>query len=463
METSLLDDFGLVNGQPFHDVHRELGYGYREAEEEEQEQEGYNDDICTIDIFDDDFEDEYEREILDLKRESTIELNSDEAMDVDPNSSTVIKNEYSRHSNHYGVSGSDSGHPLRVLPVTVDTMEQKRNPLATSAIGVQGHYVSDEGFMEMDLDSLSNLDELPGSGTSHPSQAPPVSVDTMALEPANIDTIVDYSRIKLESDYDDDDEEAYREWLFRGPGMGRSSWSSPIRLITAFGDRIHEMVSIVRGLEKFESESQVERFVNTPEFCPPQCGWLYPLVSQLRKCRSQPVVLLVLQCPKRNCRLNPQEPTSSCFTDVFIAALTDYFALHGIHCIAMDFRKECRRSVGDNRCPALTSAEFNVCGLATMGELYIAHNVYGIRILATVAISANACNGIRSLQRIAGISHLMGQVYYIPWHPRLIPSMTMSMSHETCRPIIKNLIERSYRPVIGAILSLFRTSAALDI
>ncbi|KAF5719023.1 hypothetical protein FMUND_4928 [Fusarium mundagurra] len=244
------------------------------------------------------------------------------------------------------------------------------------------------------------------------------------------------------------------------PGMGRSSWSSPIRLVTAFGDRIGDIVSIVQGLEKFDSESQVQRFVDTSEFCPPQCGWLYPLISQLES-RNQPVVLLVFQCSKRNCRLDPQDPLSSCFTDIFIAALTTYSALHGILCVAMDFRKECRCSVDDRRCLGLTSAEFNVCGLATIGELYIAYNVYGIRIMATVAISSNACSGMRSLQRVAETSHVMGQVYYIPWHPRLIPSLTMSMSHEVCRPVIKNMIKRSYGPFIWLhLIALSYTSSS---
>ncbi|KAF5593336.1 hypothetical protein FPCIR_5341 [Fusarium pseudocircinatum] len=41
-------------------------------------------------------------------------------------------------------------------------------------------------------------------------------------------------------------------------------------------------ISIVRGLEKFDSESQVQRFNNTPEFCPSQRGWLYPLIPHSR-------------------------------------------------------------------------------------------------------------------------------------------------------------------------------------
>uniref|UniRef100_A0A0B7JPU8 Uncharacterized protein n=1 Tax=Bionectria ochroleuca TaxID=29856 RepID=A0A0B7JPU8_BIOOC len=61
------------------------------------------------------------------------------------------------------------------------------------------------------------------------------------------------------------------------------------------------------------------------------------------------------------------------------------FASIGISCIAMDYRKECRRKGG--RCAPFTDDEVLVHGLATVAEITIAQRLYGIKIASAIAIS----------------------------------------------------------------------------
>ena len=129
--------------------------------------------------------------------------------------------------------------------------------------------------------------------------------------------------------------------------------------------------------------------------------------------------------------------------------------MRNIQCLAMDFRKECRRDSKDCRCPAFNKDELIVCGVATVGELHVARNVYGIKVMATVAISSNACRGISGVEKLQDTRPLLGKVYKIPWHPRTIPELFISMPHEASRLIVKDMIERDYSPVISPILDLF--------
>ncbi|KAF4414834.1 hypothetical protein FACUT_13919 [Fusarium acutatum] len=238
----------------------------------------------------------------------------------------------------------------------------------------------------------------------------------------------------------------------RGPGPGRSSWQAPIRLVSEFGDRVADLLTIGRGLQHLRHLDEVQRFLNDPQLCPRGCGWIYPLLSQFKSHEKQTVVMLVLQCPKKHARLNPSNPEASCFTDLFVSALISYLKQNGIGCIAMDFRKECRRNVEDNHCPLLNDNEIITCGIATMAEVHVARNVFGIHIAATIAISASTCFAVECLERDSSFAQMLGKVYRIRWHPRAIPDLAMSgFPHEVQGLIAKEMIDRDYQPALSSI------------
>ncbi|RTE82087.1 hypothetical protein BHE90_003407 [Fusarium euwallaceae] len=89
-------------------------------------------------------------------------------------------------------------------------------------------------------------------------------------------------------------------------------------------------------------------------------------------------------CPSRQTHLvnNEESPT---FTGEFLTGLARCFNSQGIAGLSLDIRKLCRRNHRDTRCPPIAgSQEQSVLALATMVELLIARNVFGINVQSTL-------------------------------------------------------------------------------
>ncbi|SCO34140.1 uncharacterized protein FFNC_03656 [Fusarium fujikuroi] len=248
------------------------------------------------------------------------------------------------------------------------------------------------------------------------------------------------------------------------PGPGRPSWAAPIRLISAFANGYRDVLTIGRGLQHLRERGEVFRFVDDPQLCPRGCGWVYPLLPQFEALENHKVVLLMLLCPKHHTRVNPNEPKPSCFTDIFVATIVSYFGMSGIKCIVMNFRKECRRDRQDACCPGLTEDELICCGIATMAEVHIALNVFGIQIKATIAISASSCAGITPLEQDLDFAPLLGTIYRIQWHPRALVSLAFSgFPHEVHGLIAKDMINNDYKPAVFSIIEAFQQCPGGDL
>ena len=257
------------------------------------------------------------------------------------------------------------------------------------------------------------------------------------------------------------------------PLNGRPAWTSTIQLVSTFASKFPQMVTLMRCLREAEDPEEIQRFLQDPEWCPPGCGWIYPLISQFEANRNQSAVLLLLQCPKYNHSVNPLSPDPSCCTDIFITAVTSCkfnnriyphsilltlldFNKQGIKCITMNYRKECRRSKDNQHCPNLSKTEVNICAIATMAEVHIARSVYGIKFVATIAISSNSCHGAACLQENIEFKPLLGTVYNIRWHPSALVGLAFfTLSHELQNAMAKEMVTRDYVPTVQAILQQF--------
>lgn len=123
----------------------------------------------------------------------------------------------------------------------------------------------------------------------------------------------------------------------------------------------------------------------------------------------------------------------------------------GIDCIAMDFRKECRRRPKRNRCAFYNDTEKTICGLASVAELLVARNVFGINLSSTVTFSSGVGSNIDIINTWDSEQDLLGPIRKVPWHPRLLWGVAKSM-HES-RWMLLHLLSQDVAPVLQRILA----------
>lgn len=80
----------------------------------------------------------------------------------------------------------------------------------------------------------------------------------------------------------------------------------------------------------------------------------------------------------------------------------------GLECLLRNFRKECRRSKGDRGCAIPSEQQLAKYTLATVAELPIAENIFGINVIGTIAISRQACLGLDAMLHWDTASGVLG-------------------------------------------------------
>lgn len=180
-------------------------------------------------------------------------------------------------------------------------------------------------------------------------------------------------------------------------------------------------LSILEEPRQFFSEPRTEQEVRTFLLDIPQhSGWIHPLISVFERHRGKTAVLVILMCPKEHERMNFDEPAPNddAFTHSLLLPIGKFVCdATGMPCIAIDYRKECRRK--NDHCRSLLEKEFATLALATQVELLIAKNVYGIDFSATITWSKDVSApgaGIDQLRQFQ--PSLLGHLERIPFHPR---------------------------------------------
>lgn len=121
------------------------------------------------------------------------------------------------------------------------------------------------------------------------------------------------------------------------------------------------------------------------------------------------------------------------------------FSSRGVSVLSLDIRKQCRRNQQDTRCPPIAGGqEQSILALATMAELLIATNVFGIKVQSTLAfsMSVGAQTGcVDLIQDWHG--SLLGSIYRVPWHPARLPNLSpqvIPFLQEHIAPIIYSVV-----------------------
>ncbi|CAM1503041.1 Fc.00g078170.m01.CDS01 [Cosmosporella sp. VM-42] len=259
-------------------------------------------------------------------------------------------------------------------------------------------------------ESLSSAYDFTSLGPSVRAQVPPVPRGLVDQEPPSIyDSVIHGEEVITDS-----------STARHAAPCGRN-WSSPTILDTTFGSDVNALATFVSVLQHLDTEEHLSNFLNDPH----------------------------------DDYVNLREPNPTCFTDIFMSGISHYLSNNDIYCIAINFRKECRRNSSDSFCRENTLSELVTYALATLGELVVAQRLFGIRIAVTVAISSNACQGLDAMQNLESAAGTLGRVLKVPWHPRAIIEMTHTHSLDVARRLVKDMFMRDYGPAIHSIFQVF--------
>ncbi|KAF5553327.1 hypothetical protein FMEXI_2461 [Fusarium mexicanum] len=115
------------------------------------------------------------------------------------------------------------------------------------------------------------------------------------------------------------------------------------RALEAFDIDKMELVAIAKYFTQHRSESELIWFPQRfrARF-PPESEWIWPLLDQFRHYQGKSVVVVLLQCPRRNDHIN-KPSNSPCFTHEIANVIESCFQPLGPGTLRLYFRKQCRR------------------------------------------------------------------------------------------------------------------------
>ncbi|KAK5996506.1 hypothetical protein PT974_01841 [Cladobotryum mycophilum] len=127
---------------------------------------------------------------------------------------------------------------------------------------------------------------------------------------------------------------------------------------------------------------------------------------------------------------------------------TEGLGSNGVAAFEMDFRKQCRRASGNSHCAQVHDQnEQHILVLASIVELLIAKNVFGVRVTSTVGFTrAVAGNGIALDAINTWDPSLLGHIYRVPWHPGRLGAMNDGSSFRRMRASI--LMQAHILPIV---------------
>ncbi|KLP23355.1 Uncharacterized protein LW94_2312 [Fusarium fujikuroi] len=183
-----------------------------------------------------------------------------------------------------------------------------------------------------------------------------------------------------------------------------------------------ELLRIAKFFSQSRPESDLVAFLEAIRArFPPISEWIWPLLEQFRQYRGKPVIVVLLQCPRRDETIT-KPPHASCFTHEMIDAIENSLRPLGLGVLKLDFRKQCRRTKDNKHCPSIGyGRESFILGLCTVVEMLIATRIFSVRIHSTIAFSksiASPGGGIDII--LQWDKSLIGAVYRVPWHPRIL-------------------------------------------
>ncbi|KAF4414836.1 hypothetical protein FACUT_13921 [Fusarium acutatum] len=245
------------------------------------------------------------------------------------------------------------------------------------------------------------------------------------------------------------------------PRRDCNNWQGPTILDTEFAGDIDrmELVAIAKYFTQYRSESELIWFLERfrARF-PPESEWIWPLLDQFRQYQGKSVVVVLLQCPRHNDHIT-KPSDNPCFTHEIVNAIEDCFQPLDLGILKLDLRKQCRRTKDDKHCPGVGHGQESfVLGLCTAVEMLIATRVYGVKIHSTIVFSKSIASPGSGIDIIRGWDMcLMGTVYRVPWHPRVLYG---KLSRTVAAQNAMLLLNTCLFPILKRISVIFQQSQA---
>ncbi|KAK2019013.1 hypothetical protein LZ32DRAFT_299251 [Colletotrichum eremochloae] len=247
----------------------------------------------------------------------------------------------------------------------------------------------------------------------------------------------------------------------------RDTWGHKTWLEITTSRSMEVLSNATEFFSQHRTESELTDFLKE---IPEHSGWIHPLIPNFEKHRGKNVLLTILSCPKMLQRMNydipPPDPYA--FTHALLLPIAQFIEeTTGISSIAIDFRKECRRS--DDHCAFLSRAEIMMLAAATQVELLVAKNVFDITFVHTIAWSRDvtkAGGGMDALSRAKPV--LTGHIDRIPFHPRTFTfvgsegqvSLTCfrALMYDHVLPIVSRLTGKPEQEIFQILLEVWKNA-----
>lgn len=200
---------------------------------------------------------------------------------------------------------------------------------------------------------------------------------------------------------------------------GNVDWRCPTWLEEQYSVDKTELAEAVSYFGQSRSEAELDKFLGK---VPSYAGWIHRTLPALRKAKGTTAILFMGLCPKREevFGVGNETPDIRAFTVSLLSPMANILQqATGKHVVALNVRKQCRRTPNLQNCAQFSQAEFDILSAATRVELLIAKHVYNIDFSDTLAWSEDVAGTGKTLDSLLEFSPcLLGHVYRVPFHPR---------------------------------------------